>query len=420
MSGVATAVVASAVIGGVVASNSAKKQAQATKDANQAQIDANAVDPRVTNMLFGSGTKDLKAGVTPNWSNSYNFGTGQSSQVMTNPASDYTTDNGLLGQWTGMLDTPQALGAKQYGQANDNYVGAFTAHDLEAARGGATKLLAGDTAAPTMQAASSAATQINAPAQNSMDLTGSYNSLINGEAGANPYLTGAIQKGINQSNTAFENMVTDATQATKDTLGGIRGNSVLAGQYGGSRQGIAEGKAIESMNTQLGRAASQVGQNNTDAAVAAQASAYDSDMNRKLSATTSLSGQQYGNAAQNAAMTQQNNQFNAGLLQNAGQTNLGAQVTTNAQNAQNTQAGIAGIGGLLTQASGAAGAQDMYDVNKNININQGLLSPYLNKNATPTTLTPVYNNSSASALGGAMAGAGTAANIANLFKKTDA
>ena len=426
--------VAAAGVTAYTSYKSSKNQTQAITDNNNAQIEANKVDPRITSMLFGNGAKTLKPGATAQWTDTPNQ-YGYPSQAMSNPASDYTSDSGLLGRYQSLMDKPQALGTQQYGQANDNYIGAFTAHDLEAARGGATGLLAGDTAAPQMQAAHATAAsagpaQVNAPAHNGMNLAGSYNDLISGPAGANPYLTGAIAKGINQSSNAFGNMVTDAKAATQDVLGSVRSNAVVSGQYGGSRQGLAEGRAIESMNTQLGRAVSQFGQNNTDAAVAAQAGAYDADKNRQLSATQGLGAQQYGVASQNAGLTQQatpanadrtqqTSQYNAGLAQNASQSNQQAQMSTNSLNSSNTQAGMAGLGGLLSQASGAAGNQDQYAMHQAQNTNS-LLSPYLSKDGTPTQLTPAYDNSGASALGGAMAGVGLAQKFTGLLDRPPA
>lgn len=353
-----------------------------TQSGTQTTTQQQQMDPRVASMLFGDGTDANK---------------------------------GMLSQYQGMLGQPQNAGMQQYGQANDNYVGKFGAYDMEQQRDAANRLMAGNTAAPTMQAAQMQGTTVNAPAQNGMDLTGSYDSLINGQSGANPYLTGAIGKGINQSNNAFGNMVSDATKATQDVLGGIRSNSVLAGQYGGSRQGIAEGKAIESMNTQLGRAASQFGQNNTDAAVAAQAGAYDSDRNRQLAATQGLGAQQYGVASQNATMAQQTAAANAGFAQQAAQNNQQAQLGTNAQNQAGTVAGMGGINGLLAGAAGQAQNQDAYSLNQAGKVNS-LLSPYLGQvPGSSTTSQPLYENRAGNMLGGAAAGLGLYNQYKNAF-----
>ncbi|WP_208280581.1 hypothetical protein [Massilia oculi] len=344
-------------------------------------------------------------------------------------------NKGLLSQYQGFMSQPRSDAATGFANANAQYLNNNGAADLAATRGAAYQAMQGNTA-PTMNAASAAGgyaslpayavgEKVNAPSQNNIDLSASYNSLINGAPGANPYLTGAIQKGINQSSNAFGNMVTDAKAATQDVLGSIRGNSVLAGQFGGSRQGIAEGKAIDSMNTNLARAASQFGQNNTDAAVAAQTGAYDSDRNRQLAATQGLGAQQYGVAQQeaayaqqaqmqnvqnsfdasktNASMAQQNNQFNAGLQQQAGLANQQAQLATNGQN---TSAGLAGAGllsGLLGNASNQVNANDNWGLGRAQGVNS-LLAPYLGANSSSSSSQPVYSNSVGNALGGAMMG----------------
>lgn len=187
-------------------------------------------------------------------------------------------------------------------------------------------------------------TGIAAPSQNSLDLKDAYSQFINAESGNNPYLTGAIQKGINQSNNAYGNMIQDQTQAVQDALSSIRGGAISSGQYGGSRQGLAESRTLADMSKNLTRAASQYGQNNTDAAVAAQAGQYGQDQANKLSALTSLGGQQYSIAAQNAQMEQAakmanaqmamaGNQFNAGNQNQANQAAFGNEAQANMANA---------------------------------------------------------------------------------------
>jgi len=373
-------------------------------------------------------------------------------------------DRGLLSQYRDLFEQPRSNGAQSFANANEAYLGAYGANDLGASRDAAYKAMQGTTA-PTMQAAQTGAASSNgaqsagalisgpawavgsdvkAPSQNNIDLSGSYNSLINGAPGSNPYLTGSIQKGINQSTNAFGNMVTDAKAATQDVLGSIRGNSVLAGQFGGSRQGIAEGKAIDSMNTNLARAASQFGQNNTDAAVSAQAGAYNTDRDRQLAATQGLGAQQYGVAQQNAAtknqaeftnvanhnnilqnnasMTQQNNQFNAGLAQQTGQFNAGlgqqaglanqqAQLATNAQNNSSNLAGAGLLSGLTGQASAQVNANDNWKLDRTQAVNS-LLQPYL---AGSPTQNPVSANGAGSALGGGLMGLQLGSQLGGLF-----
>jgi hypothetical protein len=441
--------VVGAVAGAAISGKSAKDAAKISAQGNQ-------MDPRYSKMLFGDN--------------------GQ---------------GGILSQYQSMLNDPRSAAGTGFANANANYLNANGAGDMNAARNAALQAMQGNQA-PMSQAAQSAGmqmggapqsngvqaggamaslpayavgAQVQAPAQNGMNLAGSYDSFINGPAGANPYLTGAVQKGINQSQNAFNGMVTDAKAATQDVLGSIRGSSILAGQYGGSRQGIAEGKAIDSMNTNLSRAASQFGQNNTDAAVAAQAGAYNTDRDRALAATQGLGAQQYGVAQQNAANAQQaemtnvgnlfdasktnagmaqqngqfnaslgqnNNQFNAGLQQQTGQfnanmgqnnqqfnaglaqqTGLANQQSQLSTNAQNTSASLNGAGmltGLFGQANDQVNANDNWKLNRAQGVNN-LLAPYI----TGSQQQPQYQSTAGAALGGGLAGMQLGGALGNAF-----
>lgn len=400
------------------------------------------MDPRFSNILFGNGPDN----------------------------------KGILSQYQNMLGAPRSDAALGFANANGSYLGNAGA-DMGASRDAAYRAMQGNQA-PMMQAAQSAGVaptqgaqaggalaslpayatgnMVNAPSQNGLNLSGSYDSLINGQAGNNPYLTGAIQKGINQSSNAFGNMLTDAKSATQDLLGNVRGGAIASGQYGSSRQGLAEGKAIDSFNTNTSRAAAQFGQNNTDAAVAAQAGAYDADRSRQLAATQGLGAQQYGVASQdaatknqaefmnvgnafdasktNAAMAQQNGQFNAGLAQQTGQfnANLGqnnaqfnaglqqqgglanqqSQLSTNAQNSSNNLAGAGLLSGLLGNASGQVNYNDGYALNQAQGVNS-LLAPYLGgqRSGTSSQTDPLYS----STMGNAIGGAGLGSQLGSLF-----
>lgn len=382
--------------------------AYSSKKSAKDQAKANGMDPRIEGMLFGNGADD----------------------------------KGLLADYRDLMKQPQSDASKNFGTANAGYINSNAGADLDASRYAAYRAMGGN-AAPQIGASTAnggsvslpayaVGSKVDAPAQNGINLSGSYNSLINGEAGNNPYLTGAIQKGINQSTNAFGNMVTDAKNATQDVLGSIRGNSVLAGQFGGSRQGIAEGKAIDSMNTNLARAASQFGQNNTDAAVAAQAGAYNSDRDRQLAATQGLGAQQYGVAQQNSAneqaaqfmnvgnhydafksnanLTQQNNQFNAGLQQQAALANQQAQLGTNAQNNSSNLAGAGLLSGLLGQANANVNANDNWALNRAQGVNS-LLAPYLAGQQSQ----PMTANGAGSAIGGGLMGLQLGGQLAGLF-----
>ncbi|RSZ60044.1 hypothetical protein HF313_15125 [Massilia atriviolacea] len=413
----------------------------------------NSLDPRIDSMLFGNGAT-----------------------------------GGLLDRYKNYLDTPQSQATKDYGNAAGAYL-QDAKGDMTTIRNGAYQQMQPGTApqmqaslmgnTPMAQAASMQAPEaikngafmqrpsdvqgvgVSGPAQNNMDLTNPFDKMINGPAGANPYLTGAIQKGINQSTNAFQSQQADSTRnLMEQIMPGIRGGAIASGQYGGSRQGIAEGRAIGDFAREQQRTLAQFGQYNTDAAVAAQAGAYETDSNRALSAMQGLSGnqnqaaiasannQQAANMANmqsqlqtyqtNAQLQQQrdlqnqNNSMQVGLtnggwqqqtnLANQGaqlavgannqnaqnqaaSNNLNAQMGQNNLNSQNLQNGMSGLGGLLNNAYQIAGNQDAYGLNNAAKVN-GLLAPYLSANQSTTTSQPLYENKTGNIIAGATAGLG--------------
>lgn len=260
--------------------------------------------------------------------------------------------------------------------------------------------------APGVEAAQVGRARVNAPSQNGLDLSGGFNDMIYGQAGANPYLTGAIQKGINQSTNAFRNLQEDSTQnLLQSVLPSIDSGAIAAGQYGGSRQGLAQGQAISDFTKQQQRALSQFGQNNTDAAVAAQAGAYDADRNRALSALTNLSGQQYGVASQNANLEQQTNNANASLWADAQRLNQQSNLQTNQLNSANRAAGVGLSSGLLGQAYGMGQSTANSDLDRYGRVS-GYLSPFSGLGGSSTTSQPYSSNTAGNILGGAAAGLG--------------
>jgi hypothetical protein len=381
--------VAAAMIGGAALGAYSSSQSNDSADERQKQaLEAAKGDPRNQAMLYGDGG--------PN--------------------------KGLLSQYQSMLGAPQNAGVKAFGQQQDNYLGYAAGQDQNYLRETAYGQMKGNTPAPTMFGAGiertnpMAAAQINAPAQNGMNLTGSYDKFINGDAGANPYLTKATQGAIDQSTNQFKQMQGDATDnLMRNIMPGIGSNAVLAGQYGGSRQGVAEGNAISDFTKQQAQAMTQFGQNNTNQAVGAQASAFNQGQDRALAATQGLGAQQYGVAGQNAAFQQQaastnyagdlgTHQAQAGLDSTAQANNLQAQLGTNGLNAAKVQNGMSNLNGILGGAYTAGQNQDSYALGQAGKVN-GLLQPYLGQPGVQTQ--PMYQGSTAGGLlGGAMAGGG--------------
>ncbi|MBC3910844.1 hypothetical protein [Undibacterium umbellatum] len=484
----ALGMIAGPIIGGLFGSRGSSP----SQSAPTTQTVKNEIDPRMAAILYGSG-KTLKDGAKPTGTDANGRPVYAESDY--NPASQ-----GLLSRFQGLLDKPQNQGLQSFGNYNNAYLNndlpfdmgqlrhvswalsdsGGKAHQMQAAQGGYTSPFdVAQSAFPfsnqgphTANANTANVSLINAPGQNGLDLNHAYSDVIYGQLGNNPFLAGSIQKGLNQSNANFQNLKDDMlTSFKQDLLPSIRGDAIVNGQYGGSRQGLAEGKAADSLARNMTRALSQVAQNQTDAAVAAQAQAYGQDRQNQLSALAGLSGQQFNVAGQNAGfqnqtnlsnaqMLNQNNQFNAGvgnnylsqLLQNnqfnaaalnaanamqyggnqqmnmanlnnkqgANQYNAGALFNMDQLNSQNKATGAGLLSNLANQQYGYANNQNDYALNQAGKINN-LISPYANLGSTQTSTgtTPVYQNTGANILGGAMAGAQLFKQFGGIFSGTN-
>lgn len=434
------------VVGGVIASKKSGSSATPQTSTQQQQV-----DPRIESMLFGSsGTRQLKSGAEP-----IDYGD------RGNPiyaASDYETvggKQGLLDQYQSLLNTPQSAGLDFVGRHSNDFISAYGEGINKSLMSGANKLMQGN-AAPQMASQNGvpfnsskgssfrpsdnmSSSNINAPSQNNIDLQKNYDKFLNDNASLNPYLSSAIQAGINQGADAFKNMTTEATQnLLENIMPNIRGGAIASGQYGGSRQGVLEAKAVQDLSKQLANAAGQYGDRNTSAAVGAQAQSFDSAQNRALSALQGLSGNQYNVAGQNAGFNHQNNQYYSGLDQNnqqfnaqganqmgqynsslrqqANQANLQSQLGTNQLNSNMLQNGMAGLGNLFNTNYNQAQAAGNYAMNRAQQVN-GLLAPYVGTNASSTNSAPMYQNNGSNALGYATLGLNAAKNVdwGNLF-----
>lgn len=360
------------------------KQAGSTTSTQQQQM-----DPRMQELLYGSG-----AGST-----------------------------GLLQQIAQQSQQGQSGGLKQFGSGIDSYLGGYGLDNFIRSQQNAQKLQETTNAAPQMantqgvNVSTVNGAQINTPSQNGINLSGAYDKFINGNAGANPYLTSALQSGVDQTNTAYNKNQTDLTNnLQRNVLPGIRSNSVLAGQYGGTRQGIAEGNAIGDYTNQLNSNNLALAQANSANTLGAQAQAFNQGQDRSLAATQGLGAQQYGVSGQNAANQQQaslanQNAFqnaettNAGLRQGTNSANLAAQLQTIGQNDQRNTAGIGLSSALLGQANNIGNASSSADWQKLLQ-GTGAIGNLSGMNGSSTSSQPYFTNTAGNALGGAAAGLG--------------
>ena len=313
---------------------------------------------------------------------------------------------GLLSQYQDYLGKAQDPRLAGFGNANSDLLGAYGSPATTNQLGAENSLIQGNGAPTAGPGAWAVGNMVNAPSQNNLNLSPAYSDMIYGAPGANPYLTGAIQKGIDQSNNAFANMQTNATtNLTRNILPSIRSDAVLSGQYGGSRQGIAEGNAIGDYGRAQQQAISQFGQNNTDSALATQAGAYNDDRNRALAAMSGLGAQQYGVAQQDAATKNAAEFGNVNAVNDFAKLNQNSQLQTNALNQAGKVAGINAYGNTLGNMYGYGTNTDRYGINNAMQVN-GLLSPYL-QNGGQSNTTPYFSNGTAQnfALGGLLGNA---------------
>jgi len=376
---------AGAAIGGALGSafGGGAKQSGSQTATQQQQI-----DPRLANILFGENGS-----------------------------------TGFLSQLASEANRPQSEGQRYFNQGIDQYLGGWGTDSFMRSQQAAQALQDQQRQAPMVgwsgDAGNISASQVNAPGQNNLNLSPAFQNFIYGNAAENPYLQRSLQAGVDLNNAGYRSNVQNLTDTLqRQVLPGIRGNAIASGQYGGSRQGIAEGNAISDFTKQLTNANLQQNLAQTQGVLGAQSDVFNRGQDRSLSALQGLSGQQYGVASQNAQLAQQAalaNQQNA--QQNANRnlardtTNQSAILQTNQQNDSRNLAGANLSSNLLNQAFNYSNQGNNASLNRLSQIG-GVLSPFTNVNSTSTSSQPLYTNPGANLLGGLTAGLG----LYNQFK----
>lgn len=134
--------------------------------------------------------------------------------------------------------------------------------------------------------------------QGSLDPTAALKSMLSGQPD-NPYLQ-------QQANALTANLTRNLNE---NVMPGIRSEALASGQYGGSRQGIAEGLAASRLNQDIAPAVTNL-----------FGGAYENAQNRKFGTASQLNDQAFQNATNNANRNINTQQFNANLgLQNNSQ-----------------------------------------------------------------------------------------------------
>lgn len=239
-----------------------------------------------------------------------------------------TGDNGILSKasqlygqnGTATPEMTQAFGdLVKAGQGNANVASTLAAGQT---RPGDITFQAAN-AAPTIKAQQVDPSKAFA-AFGEIDPTSAYKDLLSGNV-TNSYIDQGLQANTDAVKAAFADLTSDAAnQLSRVDLPATRAGANLSGQYGGSRQGIAEGVAREGAQKQLDRSAAslaaQLGQTNASAL----SGAYEAAQGRKAGAAGQLGGLAIGTATSNADRDMTAQTANARNAMDASQFNVGA------------------------------------------------------------------------------------------------
>lgn len=255
----------------------------------------------------------------------------------------------------------------------------------------------------------------NAPAINVQNAFGSmggtnptqaYQSLLSGNV-TNPYL----------QNIAQDNYTMANRNLLENVMPNIGSGATAAGQYGGSRQGIAQGLAMSRMNQDVTAANNNMFGN-----------AYQQAQGNMLSAAGQLGGFGMSAETNNASNMLNNNQFNASLSSGISQNNANRTLSADSTNAANTLAANSQkLGQMNAGVDWFNNANNMQNtaIKNSLDLGNygntyamdslknysGIVSPLGGLGGTGTQSTPYYNNPTNNLLGGAIAGSTIYKNI---------
>lgn len=239
--------------------------------------------------------------------------------------------------------------------------------------------------------------------QGALDPTHAMQQMLSGQPN-NPYL--------DQQAAAITGQLTRNMQ--ENVMPGIRSEALASGQYGGSRQGIAEGLAASRLNQDLAPALTSL-----------YGGAYENAQQRMAGVADALNNQAFQNSALNTQLRQTTNQFNAAnnLQNNQFNANLGLQNNQQmmARNQQNLQGRLAGLDALNQvnnmQNQSFSDYMDAAGMPQNLNWQNlmnysGIMQPGSNLGGTQTQT--AGKNRLAGAAGGALSGAASGAMIGSV------
>lgn len=224
--------------------------------------------------------------------------------------------------------------------------------------------------------------------QGSLDPTAALQQLLTGQVN-NPYL--------NEQIAALGNDL--STNLNQNIMPGLRSGAAVAGGFGGSRQGIAEGLAANGVTSTLGNQAAGL-----------RGTAFENAQNRMYQTATGLNQQAVDIATGNANRDQTTQQFNANL----GLQNNQFGLTQNQSNVQNLLAGNQALGAAnaskdanwnqILSLLGTPGQENWQNFNNYANV----ITSGAGLGGTQSASAPGGKSFIAGAAGGGLAGAGLA------------
>lgn len=226
------------------------------------------------------------------------------------------------------------------------------------------------------------------------DPTQALSHVLSGQVDNN-VVSGMNQSNIDQAMRGYNDAILNAQQ---NIMPGINNDAFASGQYGGSRQGVAQGMALQGMD----RSARDLSTAAMDSGNMLYGNAYNQAQGNQASAANSLAGIGVNNAQFNANLGLQNNtQQMAQQAQNLSNASTGNQLANDAST--NLFSGQDQTYGAQQSLANTPQQQELDMLNLRLNA----LSPgaALGGGTSGSTSTPYYSNTMGQ-VGGLMSGTG--------------
>jgi len=160
-------------------------------------------------------------------------------------------------------------------------------------------------------------------AQGVLDPTGALAKSMSGQVD-NAQLGRMAEASTRAQSRAYRDAIEDSDESlTRSVLPAVRSGAVASGQYGSSRQGIAEGLAIADRNKKLDRAARDLGIATGDASANLHGQAYERAQDRMASTADAVDGRGLSVAVGNADRVESGRRFDGELAEGARRFNTG-------------------------------------------------------------------------------------------------